>query len=259
MRVVATSVIAASLAVVVAGCVSSHPPIPGQGKASPRLAARYNTEMAIKYIQQGEMDRAQRKLALARHEAPNDPVVLNALAFYYTQIGDYGHANREYRDALSVDPNSPDTLNNYGTFLCRRGRYRESLKYFVKAAGNLNYATPDAALANAGTCALKVPDQKLANRYFKRALALNPTQPVALWQLGLWEFENGHYGGANRYLGKLVTSHRHLSARVLWVAIETAWTVGEQKQARDYGRRLLKQYPKSPEAGKFIHLISHSK
>lgn len=259
MRITRTSILVAGLAVIVGGCVSSHPPIPGQSKASPRLAARYNTEMAIKYIQQGQMDRAQRKLALARQEAPNDPIVLNALAFYYTQIGDYGHATQSYRDALSADPNSPNTLNNYGTFLCRRGRYRQSLKYFVKAAGNLNYATPDAALANAGTCALKIPARKLANQYFERALAMNPTQPVALWQLGLWQFEKGHYGSANRYLGKLVTSDRNVSARVLWVAIETAWTVGERKQARDYGRQLLKRYPKSPEAGKFIHLISHSK
>ncbi len=247
------------LLVALAGCTSPGGVSKiGGKKVSPRLAAHFNIEMAYRYMQAGSMDLAQRKLALARREAPQDPVVYNALAFYYTQIGKYARAEHEFRQALSLGPDNPDTLNNYGTFLCRRGEYRVSLKYFSRAAANLNYATPDSALANAGTCALKIPNKKIARRYFEQALAINPNQPEALWQLGLMAFEKGDYSSANNRLGRLVSSDRNVSPRVLWVAIEAAWTVGDQVNAKRYGRRLLKKFPGSREARKFIHLISRT-
>lgn len=247
------------LLVAFAGCVSSGNVAKiGGKKVSPTLAARFNTEMAYRYMQAGDMDLARRKLALARREVPNDPIVHNALAFYYTQIGKYARAEREFHNALALAPNNPDTLNNYGTFLCRQGKYRASLKYFTRAATNLNYATPDSALANAGTCALKIPDKKIARRYFEQALAINPNQPRALWQLGLMAFEKGNYSSANDRLGRLVSSDRNASPRVLWTAIEAAWAVGDQVNAKRYGRRLLKRFPGSREARKFIRLISRT-
>jgi len=211
---------AAALLVALSGCVSSNPPASGGSKASPKMAARYNTELAIDYMKEGRMDLAQRKLAAARKQAPHLAEVHNGLALYYERIGENKRANREYRKSLDDAPGDPSTLNNYGAFLCRNGHPRKSLKYFTRAAENLDYDTPQAALANAGTCALKIPDKKLARQYFKRALAINPNLGQALWHLGLADFEDGKYSNANRYLARLVSSMTKPSARVLWVAIE---------------------------------------
>lgn len=252
----AASVAAMVLSAALAGCVSSggNPQGP-TAHASPRLAARYNTELAIDYMREGRMDLAQRKLALALKQAPHMPEVHNALALYYERIGEIDNADHQYRLSLQYAPGNPSTLNNYGAFLCRQGRYRKSLNYFTRAAENLNYGTPDAALTNAGLCALRIPDKKLARRYFERALAINPEMNQALWQLGLMDFEAGQYSSADAHLSHLIATMSDPSARVLWVGIETAWALGNRKEVEQYGRELLKRHPDSAEARKFIKLV----
>lgn len=242
---------------ILSGCASSNSSSSSSpfGKGSPELAATYNTELGINYMQEGHMDLAQQKLDLALKQAPNQPMVHNALALYYEHLGEDQQANREYRRSLSLKPDNPDTLNNYGTFLCRTGHPKKSLKFFVKAANNLSYDTPDSAFANAGTCALKIPNRKLAKHYFKQALAVNPQMNQALWELGLMAFKQGEFRKANPYLARLLANDSSPSARMLWIAVETEWALGNRQKAQQYGRQLLKQYPKSPEAKKFVRLI----
>lgn len=262
-RVAAVLALAFVPVLAISGCTSSstasnsaaavmHPE-----KSSPELAARYNTELAEGYMKEGRMDLAQQKLALALKEAPRMALVHNELALYYERVGQDSEAAKEYQLSLKYSPGDPATLNNYGAFLCRQGKYKESLDYFTRAAANLDYNTPDAALANAGMCALKIPDKTLAQQYFQHALAINPNMAQALWQLGLMAFEQGNYSLANGYLTRLVDAQPGASAQVLWVAIETAWTIGDQDTAKRYGRELLKRYPQSKEAQKFIQLIGN--
>ncbi len=246
---------ASILVLSLAGCVTTTTSSTPQSQASPRLAARYNTRLAVIYMQEGRMDLAQHKLAQALREAPEMPMVHNALALYYEQTGRSDLADRQYRMSLNRDANNPDTQNNYGAFLCRRGKYRESIRYFLKASNNLNYSTPDKALANAGLCALKIPDKALAKKYFMRSLAINRDQGQALWHLGLLGFEMGKYSAANRYLSRLIGITQRPPAIMLWVAVEAAWASGRRAQAQRYGRELLKLHPNSPEAQKFIHLV----
>lgn len=243
------------LAVSLAACTTSGTPNPAASKASPELAARYNTELALAYMRQGRMDLAQQKLADALKQAPHLAIVHNGLALYYERVGEPDKADSQYRLSLQDHPDDPNTLNNYGAFLCRQGSYQRSLQYFARAAANLSYDTPDAALANAGLCALKIPDKTAAQGYFKRALSINPDLSTALWQLGLLEFEAGNYSSANDYLGRLISTESNPGPQELWVAIETAWTIGDRTTAKRYGRELLKLYPDSQEARKFIKLL----
>lgn len=252
-RILAPLAIAAAGALL-AGCVTSSSS-PAKSKASPRKAAMYNTQLAIVYMQEGRMDLAQNKLGEALRQAPHLAEVHNALAIYYDRTGRPQEADRQYHLALEYGHDDPDTLNNYGAFLCRQGDYRQSLRYFVRASNNLDYDTPDKALANAGLCALKIPDRALAKKYFIRALQINNDMGQALWHLGLLSFEDQNYSAANGYLSRFMALTQHPSAMMLWVAIEAAWATGDRKSAEHYGRELLKLYPDSREAQKFIHLV----
>lgn len=254
MKRICVALAAFSVVALLAGCVTSSSS-PAKQKASPRKAAMYNTQLAIIYMREGRMDLAQNKLAEALKQAPHLVDVHNALALYYERIGRIQEADHQYKLSLEYSEGNPDTLNNYGAFLCRQGKYRESLKYFVRASNNIDYSTPDKALANAGLCALKIPDQALAKKYLKQALAINNDLGQALWQLGLISFQEQKYTQANNYLSRLVSLTQRPSARMLWVAIEAAWASGHQKNAEHYGRELLKLYPDSQEAQKFIQLV----
>lgn len=223
--------------------------------ASPEKAAKYNSQLAVGYMRQGRMNLAREKLSRARKQAPHLPVVHNTLAFYYIHLNEPDKAEKQYKLSLQYKPDDPETLNNYGAFLCSHGKPRESLQYFARAADNLNYSTPDSALANAGLCAKKIPDDKLAAKYFKRALAVNANQPQALWQMGLIAFKHGRYSESHKYFARLIASRGKPTARMLWMGAETAWIIGDHDKARRYGRKLLKLYPDSDEAGKFIQLL----
>lgn len=238
----------------VAGCVTSTTS-PNTSKASPRKAAEYNTQLAIIYMQENRMDMAQNKLAEALQQAPHLPEVHNALAIYYERTGRNKEADHQYHLSLDDGPDNPDTLNNYGAFLCRQGKYRKSIRFFLRASNNLSYSTPDKALVNAGLCALKIPDKALAKKYFRQALSINNDLGQALWQMGLMSFEEQKYSEADNYLSRLIGITQKPSSTMLWVAIEAAWASGHQSNAEHYGRELLKLYPNSPEAQKFIQLM----
>lgn len=241
-----------ALAGICAACTTTGEP---SSKASPELAAKYNAQLAANYMREGRMNMARKKLAEGLEQAPHSAAIHNTLARYYMRLGRTQKAEKQYRLSLKYKPDDPQTKNNYGVFLCSHGRPREALHYFVEASENLSYSTPDSALANAGMCAQKIPAPELAKRYFRRTLAINPNQRQALWHLGLMAFKKGRYTRAHGYVSRLIQAHPRVSARVLWVGIETAWIVGKHEEARRLGRTLLNRYPDSAAAGKFIQLV----
>lgn len=119
-------------------------------------AARLNAEQGLKYTHMGRTDLAQQKFALAMEQAPRDPLVLDALAYYYEKTGATDLANQTYFRALLLDPRSGVLRNNYGAFLCRNGYTQESIQYFMKASEVPHYAGSTDAYANARYCAEKL-------------------------------------------------------------------------------------------------------
>jgi DNA-binding winged helix-turn-helix (wHTH) protein/tetratricopeptide (TPR) repeat protein len=95
--------------------------------------------------------RAQAWLAVARGMAlaPERPAVRHALGYYYhAGLNDYGHALEQYRIAEATRPTDERLLTHIAAALRRSGRFTEAL------------------------------------RYQERAVALDPTSAVGLWELG---------------------------------------------------------------------------
>lgn len=135
-------------------------------------AAGYNTQLALTYLQQGDVETAKSKMLLALQEAPNDPLVLDAMGYFLERIGEPQSAEPYYLKALKIAPESGAVQNNYGTYLCRQKHYRESIQYFLAAAKNINYLHVAEAYKNASLCALKIPDKKLAEKYLHKSLQM---------------------------------------------------------------------------------------
>jgi type IV pilus assembly protein PilF len=119
-------------------------------------AARFNAEQGMRYLHNGQTNLAAEKFNLAKDQAPRDPLVMDALAFYYEKSGDKELANQTYFNALLLDPHSGTLRNNYGAFLCRNGYSAASIDYFMKAARVPNYRDADGAYANARYCVEKL-------------------------------------------------------------------------------------------------------
>ncbi len=119
-------------------------------------AARFNAEQGLRYLHNGETNMAAEKFNLAVEQAPRDPLVMDALAFYYEKSGDLALANQTYFNALLLDWRSGTLRNNYAAFLCRNGYSKQSIDYYMKAAGVPNYRDAEGAYANARYCVEKL-------------------------------------------------------------------------------------------------------
>lgn len=232
--------IAMVLLLALAGCVHTQ-----QGGSKPDLheAARINTQLGIDYMRSGRLDLAREKLERAVQEDPDYAVAQSSLAFLYSRQGKTAKAEARYRRALALDSNNPDTLNNFGVFLCGQGKTAEAERYFLDAARDKNFATPEAAWTNAGVCVRrKEPDK--AERYFREALKRNPEFPDALAQMALISFERKDYLRARAFLQRYEQVGRP-TPDTLRLAAQTERALGDAGAAARYEQRLRTEFPEA--------------
>ena len=153
----------------ITGCVAPRAPIDPVAHA----------DMGLKYLQEGDVRRAEKHLQYAMQQDPTSVDVLTAMAYYDEVIHDVSQAEILYQRALALHPGSANAHNNWGTFLCRHGRYREAIIQFEWAIQSPLYLNKASAYENAGLCAALIPDCLRAKTYFQQALVRDPALSVA--------------------------------------------------------------------------------
>lgn len=234
------------VAVLLAGCVSSSN-FPGD-KVSLQQASQYNVELGVAYLQQGRRDLAMQKLQLALQQNPDNANAYMAIGLLYNNTGDAQRADENFRIALRKDPNNPQIQNNYAVFLCQHGQPKQSERYFIEAAQNPLYPTPEAAYTNAGVCANKIPDPTAAVQYFRKALDINPNFLEALYQMARLSYEHKQYLDARAFIERFTSASPQPRPEVLLLGVRTERALGNNQAAAIYAKQLLKQFPNSPEA-----------
>jgi type IV pilus assembly protein PilF len=228
-----------------AGCVSSST-IPGS-KVSLKQASQYNVELGVAYMRQGQRDLAMQKLQLALQQDSDNANAYSALGLLYNSTGDIERADENYRKALNEAPHDPQIQNNYAVFLCQQGKPKVSVKYFIEAAQNPLYPTPEAAYTNAGVCANLIPDKSAALLYFRKALAINPNFPDALYQMARMSFESKHYLQARAFIERFSAVSHQPRPEVLLLGVRTEKALGNDRQAAEYAKKLRTLFPNSSE------------
>lgn len=158
--------------------------------------AKINVELGMAYLAQNNLLRAKRKFSQAVLKAPHIPEPWYAMAYFFENSGEYERANNYYLKAIALAPERGDSHNNYGTFLCRQKKYHAAIDQFMLAVKDENYLDPSAAYENAGLCAAKIPDRKLAAKFLERSLLQNPNRPNAHYQLAAIYYHQGHFKAA---------------------------------------------------------------
>jgi type IV pilus assembly protein PilF len=193
-------ILSASLLTMLVGCSATTETNSLQAKNSNQRVAEINVQLGVGYLQQNDMPRAKQKLLTALNRAPNWPPVLEAMAYFYQVTGDTERAEEYYTKALKIAPKAGSTLNNYGAFLCKQGNYRKSLAYFELALQDEKYLKTAEVYENAGLCAAKLPDYKLAMRYLQKSLQQNPSRIQPLLDQADIAYKQGQYREALGYL-----------------------------------------------------------
>ncbi len=205
-------------------------------------------KLAVAYMQSGQMDVALQQAKKALRVEPGNADAHNIIALIYDRLLEDRAAERHYRSALQLEPENSYIRNAYGTFLCTRGRYPESISEFEAALANPLYRTPELAYTNAGICIGKQGDLVQSEKYLRKALEVNPRFPNALIEMAKLELARNRYRSARDYVLRFSRASGH-SAESLWVGIQAARKLGDRDMASNYMMQLNNSYPDSPEAG----------
>ncbi len=205
-----------------------------------------NMNLGVEYMRQGKYEDALDKLNRSLLAKPDFAPSYNVLGLLYQKLRNKEKAEANFKKSLKLDPSDSSTYNNYGLFLCNNERRDEAVTYFVNAANNPFYSTPEIALTNAGTCVLKdKPD--MAEDYFKQALAKKPEFSYALIQMAEISYDRGQYLIAEQYLKRYKKNAGH-TPKSLWLGIRIYHELKRKDDVSSYVLLLKNKYPDSEEA-----------
>lgn len=245
LRLVATALFMAALAACTNG---GNGNVKQESKeAEKNEAARINTELGQKYMQQGNLKVALEDLNKALSYDPDYVDAHTVLGLLYERIGDAKQAEDHYRRASQLRPKGGNELNNYGTFLCKVGRYDEANGYFERAIADPFYNTPEVALINEGTCLLKSGKAEAAEPVLRKALERAPNSAEALFQLASTLYEKGEYFKARAFMQRF-ESVGQPRPESLMLGRNIELRLGNGSAASEYTRRLLQSFPESQQA-----------
>jgi type IV pilus assembly protein PilF len=202
-------------------------------------------------MRENNLAAARDKIEKSLQQNPHTAKTQMAAGFIYDRLGDKRKANSHYEQAVKLGKDDPDVLNNAAVYFCRTGQYKRGEQYLVQAAGSALYRTPDVAYTNAGRCARADQRPKDAEQYFRKALAVNPKQPDALWQMAELAQEGGNGLQARAFLERRDAVAPATSA-TLWLGRSIELALGDKNQAARYAERLKNEFPTSAEAGKLF-------
>jgi type IV pilus assembly protein PilF len=212
-----------------------------------RTLARERASAAAEALRGGDLAQAAQ---LAQKALDGDRSLAAAhtiLAIVAERQGRADEAGEHYAAAAKLAPEQGTTLNNYGAWLCGAGKPADALPYFDRALADRSYPTPAAALANAGTCALRAGQAARAERDLRNALALDPVEATALAGMARLEY------GAGDYLQARAFSERRLAAaaatpEVLQLASQIEQKLGDAAASARYVQRMGDEFPQSQQA-----------
>jgi type IV pilus assembly protein PilF len=243
---------AAALLAMLSACNS----MPPRSENANDEAAGYNVQLGLGYLQQGNLAVAKEKLERALKESPRNPKVHSAMGLLYERLGDPKRADDEYRTALRYAPKDPDVANNYAVFLCKSNRTEEGVKYFLEAARNPLYRTPEAAYTNIAVCLRAAHRDEEAKQNLQQALTIKPNFAEAAYQLADLEFQRGHLNDARTALTHY-TSSFEATPDLLLLGVRIARAMGDRVAAEHYARSLRMDFPTSEQA-RALSDLTHS-
>lgn len=229
----------AGLCALVSGCA-------GGGRTSNAEAAQANLNLGVAYLRQRRPDLAIENLERALRLDPRLAAAHNALAVAHDDLGNTDQAAEHYRRALALEPMNPSIANSYAVFLCRQNRWPEAEPYFRRAISNPTYATPAAALTNAGNCARNAGDLDRAEAYYREALGRDPSFADALAGMMELSYQRGNHLQARAFLQRYLDV-RPPTPSVLLLCYNIERELNDRDAADDCARRLRSEFPQSAE------------
>lgn len=236
----------AALLLTAGGCVTTKSPHLAEENVAADAAAD-NAELALEYMQEGNLQRAKEKLDKAIQENPANPNVHSVMALFYARINDHKRAEIEFHEAMRLAPNDPGQVLFYAVYLCDQHRVDEGITRMLQVARNPLYRTPEAALNDIGVCLATAHRDDEAESAFKRALAARADYAEAAYQLAAMQLAHGRALEARDLVQKFIGQY-NATPELLLVGLRAARTLGDATGAARFTKMLRTEFPNSEQA-----------
>ncbi len=214
--------------------------------AERRAATRI--ELAAGYFAQGQYNVALDELKQALQQQPNSREALNLRALVLAAMGETAAADEAFRRVLSLYPQDADTLHNQGWFWCQQGRVEASIAAFDEALAQPSYRGASRTWLARGVCDMRNQRWFEAERSLARAFELDPGNPAISFNLAEALLQVGQGERARFYAARVNTQAPQVNAQSLWLATRIEHKLGNRGGTLEWGQRLMREFPQSPEA-----------
>ncbi len=205
------------------------------------------TTLGLRYIQQGDIDKARRPLKRALEINPESPDVYNALAILLQVENNFEQANQYFLKALQLAPKYTRVRNNYAAFLFEQKLYVKACEQLELASQDPLYAQRASIYENLGLCYLKCNDKNQALAAFDRAIIINNMKPRALIEAAYIYYERENIAISSRYynnyqaLVRLQLAPNSLNSLLLGISLARA--NNEKDKEASYSLMLRNLFP----------------
>jgi type IV pilus assembly protein PilF len=218
-------------------------------------AAQDNVQLGAHYLQIGDLQAAKDKLDKAEKQDPRNRDVYRMQALLSEQLNQPKEAARYYQKALNLTPDSPELVNTYAVFLCKQGDVDSALPMFEKVIADKLYSQPWVPATNAAVCLRGQKRDADAQRYFERAVAMNPLYEDAVVFLADLQIDQGKPADAFKTAQNYLATGKK-QPDVLVIAVRASVAQHECGNAQLYARQLARDYPNSPQASQIPQVLS---
>lgn len=213
--------------------------------------AAMRIELAAGYFARGQHSIALDEIKQALQLQPNSREALNLRALVLAAMGDVAAADEAFRRILSVYPRDPDTLHNQAWFLCQQGRVDAAYQAFDEAIAQPNYRGVARSWLARGVCDVRQQRWAPAERSLARAFELDPGNAAAAYHLAETLLQLGQAERARFYASRVNAEPSQINAQSLWLATRIEHQLGNRNGVSEWGQRLTREFPRSPEAQAF--------
>ena len=221
-------------------------------EADPASTLTRRVELARQYVGRGDWENAKRNLELATLIDSNNAEVYEAFALVYQSTGEYELAEKNFKQALRVDSDFSRARNNYAAFLFFLGRFSDAEPEFERVTHDSLYSGRPLAFINLGLCRLRLENNVGAEAAFSRALRMDRSNPLALFEMGFLKVQAGNIKAADSYYGIYRTVVSPQPPRGLILGLEIALASGDQNAVSSYELALNNLYANSPEYQRYL-------
>ncbi len=235
------------LCLLLASCASSGGSAAISSKTNPQdNTAGIHAELAANYLSSGQLEIAREELEMGLdiQKSHSDANYVSALLML--RLNELEEADEYFRRAIKSNSANAAASHDYGVFLCRRGRYRESVDYFLLAADNPLFTNSHLSLSRAGECIAEESIEE-GEALLRRALDVDPSIPSALAKMAEIRFSQENFMGARAYVERYI-SVVEPDARTLLLGFDVEQALHDTAAASKYRDQLLEIYPESAEA-----------